>query len=305
MNINALKDSDALLPGFYIAGYGGKGWPGGVLYCSKDGGASYNQSILLTSGATMGTVSGTMADSPCGLDQVDTQTKVTVVLGYDTGRLAGVTYEQMLLGLNVAIIGSEIVFFKNAVLTGLRTYELSGFLRGRRGSEGFRSTHAASEKFVLYEPGAVKFVPMETADIGVEYLWKAVSMGGQIAEATASPFTYQGANLKPYAGVDAIGKRDASSNLTIVWTRRNRTNGEWRDGVEVPMTEASEAYEVDIYSDNTFTTVLRTLTNATPSVLYSAANQTTDFGSPQSTVYCKIYQMSALIGRGYELKGTL
>jgi hypothetical protein len=49
----------------------------------------------------------------------------------------------------------------------------------------------------------------------------------------------------------------------------------------------------------------RTLTAATPTAVYSAANQTTDYGSAQSPVYVAAYQISSRIGRGYAGTGAL
>ena len=64
----------------------------------------------------------------------------------------------------------------------------------------------------------------------------------------------------------------------------------------MPLSEKSEAYQVDIFSGSS---VVRTLAVTTPSVTYSAALQVTDFGAAQSSVTLKIYQMSELVGRGY------
>jgi hypothetical protein len=75
--------------------------------------------------------------------------------------------------------------------------------------------------------------------------------------------------------------------------------------VDVPLGEASESYDVEIW-DSAYTTLKRTfaaLSAATAS--YTAAQQTTDFGSAQSTVYVRVYQLSAIVGRGYKLQGAI
>ena len=93
------------------------------------------------------------------------------------------------------------------------------------------------------------------------------------------------------------GTRDGSGNLTINWLRRTRIGGDWRDGVDVPLSEESERYEVDIMSG---VTVKRTITGlTTPTASYTAAQQVTDFGSAQSSVTVNVYQLSAKVGRGY------
>jgi hypothetical protein len=85
--------------------------------------------------------------------------------------------------------------------------------------------------------------------------------------------------------------------------RRSRYSGEWRDLVDVPLNEASEAYEVDVIDGAG--TVLRTLNSTTPSVMSLATDQTTDFGAPQGAVDVAVYQVSAAAGRGFAGGATL
>jgi hypothetical protein len=66
----------------------------------------------------------------------------------------------------------------------------------------------------------------------------------------------------------------------------------------VPLAEEVEAYEVEILDG---ATVLRTLNTSTTSVTYGAAQQTADWGAllgPGGTLHVRIYQLSALSGRG-------
>ena len=51
--------------------------------------------------------------------------------------------------------------------------------------------------------------------------------------------------------------------------------------------------------------LVRTIEVTSPTASYSAADQTTDFGSAQSNVDMKIYQLSAVIGRGYAASATV
>jgi hypothetical protein len=71
----------------------------------------------------------------------------------------------------------------------------------------------------------------------------------------------------------------------------------------VPLNEASEAYEVDIL-DGTGQ-VVRPLSSTSPSVIYSAADQTTDFGSLQGAIAIAVHQLSASVGRGFAGRATL
>ena len=45
--------------------------------------------------------------------------------------------------------------------------------------------------------------------------------------------------------------------------------------------------------------VVRTISSTTPTASYSAAQQVADFGSAQSSVSVRVYQLSASVGRGW------
>lgn len=90
---------------------------------------------------------------------------------------------------------------------------------------------------------------------------------------------------------------------TITWDRRTRFEKNFTNGY-VPLAEDSELYEVDIWSSNTYTTLKRTLTTTTPSVIYTLAQQIADFGVLQTTLYVDVYQVSATVGRGRRLRGV-
>jgi hypothetical protein len=116
--------------------------------------------------------------------------------------------------------------------------------------------------------------------------------------------TTRGRAEKPYAPAQVAGTRDGGDNLTITWVRRTRIGGEWLGGTgTVPVSEASEAYEVEVLNGSS---VVRTITGLTsPTTTYSAANQTTDFGAPQSSVSIRVYQISAAVGRGIAAEATI
>lgn len=114
-------------------------------------------------------------------------------------------------------------------------------------------------------------------------------------------FTNTGRILKPYAPCHLAGGRDASGNVTLQWVRRTRVNGTWLNGVDVPLGEATEQYQVIVYTDNTYTTAVLTYTPIVQTQAISAADQTTGFGSPQSTLYCSVAQLGDL-GYGYQTR---
>jgi len=95
-------------------------------------------------------------------------------------------------------------------------------------------------------------------------------------------------------------------DLTISWKRRTRAvAGDSWEAIEVPLFEDAESYEVDVLSGST---VKRTLTTSTASVLYTGVQQIADWGTllaPGNSLQLAIYQLSAQFGRGAPKPATL
>jgi hypothetical protein len=284
-------DNDA---GFYAAACGNADWTGAVLFRSSDGGASYASVMDLTTAATIGVV-GVALGGFSGGNVPDELNTVNVTLYH--GTLSSSTFAAFLNCESAALIGDEIIIFRTATLNIDGSYTLSGLLRGRRGTECAMSGHANGERFVLLD-SSIRRIAAETSDIGIERLYKSVTSGMTLATATAQSFTNTGAALKPYAVVQIGGGRNADGSVVVNWIRRGRLSGEWRDSVDVPLGEDAESYDVEI-CDSSFATVKRTYSSlSSPTVTYAAADQTTDWGGLQSTIYVRVFQRSAAVGRG-------
>lgn len=298
-----LRDADDD-PGFYAAACGltGNAWRAAALFQSGDEGASYQAITTFTTPAVMGTLTDTLGPFVGGNipDEINTFT-----VNLFSGALSSVAYASFIAGLQAAVVGDEIVYFRTATLNGDGSYTISGLLRGRRGSEYAMSTHVAGERFVLVSASTFKRISAESASLGLTKLYKGVTSGAFLDSATAKSFTNTGAGLKPYSAAQLGGGRNAAGDLLLNWTRRNRISGEWRDGVDVPLSEASEAYEVEIWSADRLT-LKRTISGLTsPTATYSAADQATDFGSAQAAIKVTVYQLSAIVGRGYPALATV
>ena len=70
----------------------------------------------------------------------------------------------------------------------------------------------------------------------------------------------------------------------------------------MPLGEDTESYEIDIFSDSSYSTVVRTIASSTPTAPYTAAQQSADGLTPGNTIYARVYQRSATVGRGYPLQ---
>lgn len=299
LDIQTLRDEDND-QGFYAAAAGyTAGWPGCVIYRSIDGGMSYTEVREILTAATMGMMRTALGPYFGGntFDEINTA-EVDLL----SGQLSSTTMLAVLNGANAALIGNEIVQFRDAVLVGANRYRLSGLLRGRLGTEWAMGSHAVNERFVLLDANAIRRL-RSSGDIGLERKYKAVTIGTTLQSTPEQSYTYTGVNLRPLAPVHLGGGR-VGGDLTIRWIRRTRVGGVWRDLVDAQLGEASEAYEIEIWTSG-FGALRRTLTSATNSVVYTAAMQTADFGGVQSAVHVRVYQMSAAIGRGYVLQGVV
>ena len=302
LDIPLLKDIDDGV-GFYTAAGGYLAdWRGCQIYKSTDDGATWDAfGDALLEESALG--NATTALGSFGQNIFDETNTVTVTL--ICGTLSSTTELAVLNGSNAALLGDEIIQYKNATLVSGTTYTLSGLLRGRRGTEWAITTHRVSDRFVELSAATTYLQPAASAEIGLPRRYRGVSFDDYLDNAIEQTMTFEDIAAKPYAPVLLGGGRDAALNLTIKWVRRGRIGGEWRDVVDVPVGEDSEAYEVEIWTSG-YATLKRTITGLTSaSASYTAAEQTTDFGATQSTVYCRVYQLSALVGRGTKLQGTV
>jgi hypothetical protein len=303
LDIPILRDQDDD-PGFYVAACGyTTGWPGCVVYRSADGGVTWAEATSVLTPAKIGFGGNTPLPNFAGGNVFDEISTVEVHL-YAGAELASATRLAVLNGANAMLLGSEIIQFRDATLVSAGIYTLSGLLRGRRGTEWAMSSHTFGERAVLLEAATLRRIVVPTSDIGAERHYRGVTIGRTLASAQVQPYTHAAIGLEPYSPVRLRGTRDGSLNLTTTWIRRTRVGGEWRDYVDVPLGETTESYEVEIW-DSAYTTLKRTIAASTPTASYTAAQQTTDFGSAQATVYTRIYQLSATTGRGYVLQGTV
>jgi hypothetical protein len=232
---------------------------------------------------------------------------LTVTLA--SGDLYDVTEAAMLAGANHLAYGAdgrwEIIAAQKCTLQSGKTYVLRDLLRGRFGSEWAMGTHQVGDAIVLLDTDDLAMIAMSASTIGLSRLYRGITYGRDLSTDSNRAFTYQAVNLKPLSPILLNGDRDASGNWSLSWVRRARGLVEWRDYVDTPLNEATEQYQIEIFSSSGYTTVKRTLTVSAAAASYSTADQTTDFGSNQATLYLRIYQLSATVGRGYPLQQSI
>ena len=158
---------------------------------------------------------------------------------------------------------------------------------------------------------ALASLPIADADLGIPWNWRIGPASRPVSDETyvAQAFTPEGVGLRPFsvAHVEQPWRIPrAPGDLMIRWTRRSRAlvADSW-GGLEVPLAEEIEAYEVEILDG---ATVKRVLSTATTSAVYTASDQAADWGAPLEpgdTLDIRIFKLSALVGRGAPKTVTL
>ncbi len=170
---------------------------------------------------------------------------------------------------------------------------------------------AAAGSRVVVLDDALALFPIAAADLGLPATWRIGPAALPFTDETyvAASFTPEGVGLRPFSVVHVEQpwrKARSPGDLTIRWTRRSRAlvADSWT-GSEVPLAEEAEAYEVESLDG---AVVKRRLTSGTTSVIYTGAQQIADWGAllgPGDTLAIRIFQLSALLGRGAGQTSTM
>lgn len=312
-----LRDTDdvgrAASVWYFGAGAYLSGWTAAALYVSQDS-VTYDNFRDVFNEITWGVCASILGstDLPFQTDETNT---VDVVLSANASALESVTQLAMLNGANAALIGKEIIQFRDVEIVGQNTYRLSGLLRGRRGTEWAVPTHVAGEEFILLEEAALDKNTFALDQLDASRYFKAVSVGGFFEDVEPTTKTFTGADLKPYApwNVERLEDTPSAGDIRWTWVRRSRINGGLVDGTGgVPLAEDSEEYELYVVASLVDTAdplgfdpsvpanYLRAFTGLSSAQAdYTAAQQTSDSFNAAADHSIVIYQVSAQIGRGF------
>jgi hypothetical protein len=177
---------------------------------------------------------------------IDRRNTLTVQLIGEDMILADATLRQLAMGANRALVGNEIIQFCRATPLGGGQWRLDTLLRGRGGTEQAIANHAAGEAFVLLDD-ALAVLDGSAAAHSPATRVKAI---GAADEGPASAdILCRGLTQKPLFPVHPRAVRLADGSLQLTWVRRARAAWLWRDQVDTPLHEQSEAYEVLLGSE--------------------------------------------------------
>lgn len=262
-------------------------WNSGVaLYRSGDG-ESFQLWQSLQQRAIMGRLTSTLDKGRSDLWDRRNGPEVELV----SGMLASVGEAAVLAGANYAAIGDgqpdtwEIVQFAYAELAGPKRYRLSRLLRGRFGTEV--QSHGPDAMFVLL-PNGTKALPWSSSQRDVLTYLSFGPNGAPLADPTYRNdiVILRDVKLRPFR-VCHLRAETRGASLDLAWVRQTRGDGESWAGIEVPLGEERELYQVKVFSGGG---LVRDVTIETPSLTLDDL--------PQGAATVQVMQLSQAYGPG-------
>lgn len=271
-------------------------WPGGVAAYQSASDDGYVLNTVLEAPVQFGTTQ-TVLKTPCIGRWIEGE---GVDVKLSQGALQSRSALEVLNGANIAAIGDgssagwELFQYREAELLGNGAYRLHGFLRGQLGSDVEINGNwpAGSEIVFLNEtPTQINLID---ADRGLERYYRAGPVNKPVSDASYSTRTeaFDLIALRPLSPVH-LAVREVNGDVTLSWVRRTRIDGDSWQGIDVPLGETTESYEIVVLSSGV---EIRRETVTSPVWVYTAANQTAD--GVLGEVNVNIAQISERFGLG-------
>jgi GTA TIM-barrel-like domain/Putative phage tail protein len=291
LDIPALSNDPADAAMLKLAGVpDAENWQGAIVYYEQSPN-EYASIASLSAPATYGIVVNTVPTFLKG-NVTDETHYIDVIIRGDAA-LYSVTHEAILRSSNLALVGDELVQFRQATLIRSGRYRLSGLLRARYGTEAYMATHHAGERFILLD-GAVVSVTMAEQNFYASRSYKAVTVGATLASAAVTQHSFKARSLKPYAPAHLKAIMQGS-DIQVSWVRRDRIYGQWLDFVDVGMAEGNEYYRIDVWINGV---QKRTAYSEVATFSYDTAMQHADGYDAELSCVFSVAQMSERVGAG-------
>lgn len=246
-------------------------------------GTSYSLNSLVKSPATMGkTLTDFYSGRTLGFDGKN----VLRVKLFNSAVLASVdksiilsTHRQNRFAIKNDDGEWEICQFATAALVSGSTYDLSDLVRGLKGTEGaMRDPVNSGARFVLLD-GAIEQLDLSIEDRGIERPYKWGPHNRDITNSQlwlSANFSFSAKGLRPFAPTHFRMVEQGSGDKLFKWHRRTRIDGDSFEGLDVPLAEEYEEYDLRIL-DEDGNTVRHFKSVPQESQLWTAAQQVSDF----------------------------
>jgi len=263
------------------------------LYASRDNGVNFDLLAQVPVAAISGTCLNGLEDRNPAL--FDTASYLDVMLHHPDMVLSSRPNLAILNAANLAMVGPELIQFATAELLESGAYRLTGFLRGRAGTEHMLMGQAPGQPFLLLRGGDIARLSLSVNDLGQGGQFKAVPAGQSIESAPTQALTYSGLALKPLGPVFLTANHDLGTGISVTWVRRSRTGFAWVDSADAPIGEDTLSFQIT-YSLGS-TSITREVVDTQQDVL-SEAEMTQTFGAGPYTLSITAAQISSAVGPG-------
>lgn len=217
------------------------GWRRATLLYSTDGGARW-----MAAGATnVPGILGQVVTPPgaAGAAIVDRANVIEVELIHAGMTLVGADAGALDAGLNTALVGNELLQFGEATQLTATRWRLAALLRGRRATESAIGTQRAGDRFVLVEPDASATLDLPGTAQGGDLRIMA-SGPGDVEGPVEVALTLAGTPILPLSPTHLTWSEVGNGDVTVQWVRRSRAGLRWVDGVDAPLAEEREVYQI-------------------------------------------------------------
>jgi hypothetical protein len=313
-----LSDSDPDKPGFYVLLSGAfNGWQGGGLYvdtAEQSIATAYGLSSTTTAaGSNWQQIAASQTNVPWGtaLDALkpgitagywDRESVIHVFINNGMELQSAAETDMLTQLLNVTFIGGELVMYANATDLGNGLWRLANFLRGLRNTEYLMDNHTSNENFVRLSPSLAR-VTTTVGDLNIANTMVGISASAATESQPSFSFTDTGNSCRPPTVYVYRKFRNVDGDIEVDWYPRARQGGTWTSGTDITIeaNDLPETYSVDVLTapGGTVVNTYSVTGDLGGAFVYTSAQQTTDFGSPQAHIYLAIYQISQVVGRGF------
>jgi hypothetical protein len=272
--------------------------------------------------AVWGTTASLVPPPPYPCELTDDVTKIVLLPAFDfndtelTYSWESIPPDQWPSEKNMLILGDEVIQFRDVTVdptTGAAT--ISTLIRGAKGTGAAAFAHKAGDVWVVVTDATTKTAEVFVDELNTDRWYTLQSRSPVPPAATMLTKKLTGATRKPWQ-VGGPKRTNAGGNATITWQRATRYSGNLVGGIgTVPLNEEIEKYEVFLLKapynpytwnpEDTSTFHLRVENLLTPTVTFTAAQLTAAGLTNTSDLTVVIYQISAVVGRGFPRGVTL
>lgn len=142
--------------------------------------------------------------------------------------------------LNAAIVGNEVIRYRDAVLQANGSYHLTGLLRAQRGTNYAVNSHNIEDRFTLLIPANITSFLRPLAQYNQTVTVKSIPVGGSEQDARSVTSNITPRDLQPLTPED-IKISDDGTDVTISAQRRSRVTAPLLDGTgTIPYVEGQK-----------------------------------------------------------------